>query len=428
MEKPTDLHDGPSEREPSEERGREKDFAIQEQEPARLHEDSRQQLRLLADLNGYRFLAHASVMPSPTYQRYPTVFMSAMQPELAWLYQGNIPENVDTSVGTSFCIRTNRNFRNAGQNPLHLKCFEMLWASGRMPEPEFHALVHRLLLNQLHGSEATLLMKGHPEDEVAKRFCTDHGLAFVEDATSTFDVPHKTDRKGKKVEWYATKRLGDEILHWELMDAITVMSHEHGSESLDPPLVEAGGSFERVLALREGVLHVLQSSAFDVRGLQRTASDHDHALPLEAALPIQDLIRPVVIMQGSGYALPASQRTANKQEKAYYAICHELALTAMEHDIPADILPRLIEHDVQYLRSWEHAGYDVSACNCVTSAEAVLTVFQSLQERYTATIDYMRRQWSRQNRAILIKRAADLYFGGTSRLADLAYNKLSEGK
>jgi hypothetical protein len=424
MEKQTDLQDGESEREPLQEGVQGKDISMPEMEPLRLHEDSRQQLRLLADLNGCRFRAHASVMPSPAYRRYPTVFMSAMQPDLAWLYQGDVPDSIPTAIGTSFCIRTNHNFRNAGRNNLHLKCFEMLWVSGRMAEANFHDLTHRMLENQLHGSDAILSMKIHPDDEVAKRFCIERGLSFTEDETSVFDVPEKTDRKGKKAEWFATKRIGDEVMEWELMDAITVLSRRNGDEALDPPLVEAGGSFERILALREGVRHVLLSSAFDVRGLRRTADSHGFAMPQETALPIQDLIRPLIIMQGSGYTLPISHRTASKQEKAYYALCHELALTVIEHDVPPNIIAHLIEHDAMYLRSWEHAGYDGSSWNGIASAEPVLAVLQKIQERYAATFEYMRRQQGILERDDLIRRAADLYFGGTTRLAEFAAKKL----
>lgn len=289
-----------------------------------------------------------------------------------------------------------------------------------MPEKELLENVHCLLSNQLEGSGAVLSMHLHPDDIVAKEFCREHSLEFDEDRASIFIEPDKTDRIGMKVEWFATKNAGDKIQRVELMDTLTIYSCNHGSDRIDPPLVESGGSFERLLALREGVDHVQLSSAFDVAGMQKVAEAAQYEIKLEQALVLQDLIRPIVIMAGSGFCLPESHKKGTKQEKAFYSACHELVLSALEMQLPASLLPRLIEHDVRYLKHWKSAGYDFAKLEVTMPAQSITSVSESLQARYDSTLRYMRQNRGKWADEELVRRAANLYFGGATRLAILA--------
>ncbi len=385
-----------------------------------LCEDSRNQLSLFAQLKGYEHLAHGSVMPTGPYLKYSTVFMSAMQPELQWLYQGEVPESVRTSVGTSFCIRTNKNFQNSGKSARNLKCFEMLNISGRMTQEQLLNEVHQLLLNQLDGSGTVLSMKAHPDDLITKEFCKSVGLECAEDEKSVFSEPDKTDRIGVKAEWFGSRKVGKETIDFELMDMLAIHSLEHGRRKISPPLVEAGGSFERVLALREGVSNVLMTSAFDVEGIRRI----DGSLTLEKALALQDLIRALLVMSGSGYELPATKRDATKQEKVYSVACHEMAVVCLENGVAIDVLGKCMEHDLGHMKTWKNAGYDLANFDAHRCATDVAEAHKGLVTAYQNTVRYLKAHRNSWPQDELMQKAADKYFGGTLRLVQIAVRDL----
>jgi hypothetical protein len=347
-------------------------------------------------------------MPEPEYRNYGTVFMSAMQRELIWLYKGDIPEVVPPSISTGFCIRTDKGFSNAGSSNRHLKCFEMLTLAGQMPEEQMLESIIDLLKEKI-PSDTTIIANLHPDDEIAQIFFKERNISFLLKEKCHFREPDKTDREGHRVEINLKAVRDEQEIQWEVFNCVVITSTDNGEKKLSTPLIEASGSLERILAFSEGKDHVLKTGRFSLDSVVSTLPSVD----IQAVYKFTDLLRTIIILNQSGYNLGQSIRKSDKRQLLYITACNELILHCLMNNISFETVKKLIKQDFELIKSF---GYN---CDEIILQRLIQELAETLA-RLTKKIENIRQYIRSAATKVGIKkaeeRALSLYDGDSKRL------------
>lgn len=365
-------------------------------------------IELFAQENGLSLHRHPNIIPAPDgpYSNYSFVFMGAMQPGEENLYFGDIPEPSPPTILLSQCIRTDGGFRTAGASPRHMKSFTMLGLSGRHAHLEAVGIQYRLLEYLLRETAFSILAKVNPSDIETLTYLRDKNIAYElsQDDDCIFVESKRTDRTGKRVELIAKGSLQDGTeISWELANCVTLTHIDNGNISLGTqPIIDTGGSLERILALREGSGDVFHTSAYpyaEVNNIANTENDR-------VVEKFCDLVNTALIMTTNGIEAKTG-RNSNQREKTFYACVREIAMTILENNIWSIDPEAIIQLVADHINIVSPTNVNIEQRNVFDLVASIQEQLGYLKERSIK----MQTELRRQKRTSILKEQLIVYLG-----------------
>lgn len=364
---------------------------------------------------GYTPQRFIAAKPNPQIWGYSTVFMTAMQDELSWLYKGDIPQEIDSTITFGYCLRTNSGFKNAGESNRHLKCFEMITLSGQMSETKMLEDVLNILKNTEFPEGTSLQANIHPDDFEAMLVLSAAGISVRISDKCDFSEPDKTDRRGHRVEIY----LKNSDFEWEILNCVIITSKDHGQTQITPPIVEASGSFERWKVFIEKKDHIVKTSSFPYKEGKEMLPE----LPEPALLKIIELVRSILIMDVSDFTIAESANKADKLQKTYASAYHELTVFCLEIGVSLDEVKKLFEIDQSILIAM---GHDLKGKSLDDIFRILDVHFERITRKIESIVSYVRRFIGELGIDESLRKALLNHDGGSPRLEGLAKHTLEQ--
>ncbi|MFA4980187.1 MAG: hypothetical protein WC589_21930 [Sphingobacterium sp.] len=335
---------------------------------------------------------------------YTFVFMAPQHKELAWLYHDDIPIATELSASLNMCIRMNQGFVSAGLSDRHLKCFEMLHIAGIMPKEEALPLIVKLLQNELSDAIG-IWANAHQDDVESINILKQLGLEVIKDEECYFAKSEWTDRTGTRVELKA-KRDSGSTSDWELLNIVILSSVGNGV--LKTPLIEAGGSYERILSYQDGVTDVHFTS-----GLEKLERSND----LRNTRAIKDLARLAVVMALNDIRIDVPRTTMKIRQKRVVSVLKELTTSAVVEGLT---LGELNTHilDQEQLTNYYSPNSGMPD-TCVESGTIIRHYLEYIARRYDNLYSMLERAEKlglKLNVPENVKRLSDRYDGGSDML------------
>jgi alanyl-tRNA synthetase len=384
------------------------------------HSNIRNELKEHAIQNNIEWRTGGSVYPIPALQnRYSAIFMSAHREEDLWIYQGNPNEQRDQGLiaGTSWCVRSDKGFGRAGQTNRHMTSFEMFSISGRTTEEYALESAYTMLALASNAEPTQFSATVHPDDNTAKTFFYDRNIRF--EIGDTFFSRSDTDRSGHRVEFKISFDSQGKTQTWEVFNLV-LLTQANIVGALSPYIIDGGGSFERLMAIREGVDDVFKTTmlAPHVDRVREMIKDDETARQSEGII---DLARTGVVMAQSGYEVG----TKNRQQQTFRKLGRELSQRGIKQGLPPTFLLDVMANVYEDINSW--ADYIDKFPNVINPLEqsGIQTQIYGIYNKYDVLRAFIAQEVSKGNEVNkTASKAANRFDGGTYELVNLALRSL----
>lgn len=375
------------------------------------HVNTRERLRDFFAREGVLWVTAGSVMPPQELAAtYSTVFMGALREDKHWIYHGEAKGKSGLEAGTSWCVRSDSAFMKAGKSPRHLTSFEMFGVDGVADDSNAVSTIYRGLASILPRCHLHLVL--HPAHTSIIKWADSNQVKTYLSDKNVLDRKD-TDRRGKRVEIVAS----DEEKSWELSNVVCVT--HIGDEELATPIIDAGGSFERVLAMAEGVPNVFETSVW--HGDKDSAQGHFPGLSAtNGHYTGMDLARTICVLARSGYRVGTGSRQEQTIRKAIRA--YSLWCVSQRCESAADAL--------DFLNYMNRAGEEVSKLYLWPSRGEILAqagIVEYLAKTFDEKIPKIKKRLQsipQSQRAHAIAQIANTFDGGTKELVQAIYDSL----
>jgi alanyl-tRNA synthetase len=292
--------------------------------------------------HGFEWTVDGNVFPDN--KRYSTIFMTAQRGRLSWVYNSDedVPEQARREMGIGWCVRSDA-LPKAGSSNRHLVAFEMFGTSGIIREDDaiassVDAVMAATDVNVDHLSAVT-----SQENLTANHTLRELGVRVAHQDTS-FGRPD-TNRSGHRVELKVDFHTKGQKQSWEVQNLIVLT--RVGVQQLRQPIVDGGGSFERLVAIREEVPDVFETSTVIPVVNRAKILVPENADPRQAEA-LADIARTATVMAQSGYEVGKETR----QQQTFRKVVRELGLKGLRLGVTDDQLLELLEFTKKHINNW----------------------------------------------------------------------------
>jgi len=264
----------------------------------------------------------------PFDEKYSTIFMNAQRKELFWIYQGDIPSEsqIICEGGINWCVRSD-SFEMAGKSNRHLSSFEMLGINGIMREDDAIEKTVRLLTldTGIHPEQIFTNLSG--DNKLAISTLLDLGISIRNKPLDFSRID--TNRSGHRLEFNISFESKNGInQEWEVQNMVVLTNI--GGIQIRKPIIDSGGSFERLIAIKEGVEDIFESSILkpSVDYVKQFFSKKN-IFEKKIAESFVDLTRTAIIMSESGFIIG----TKTRQEQTFRKLAREIGIRLIKYEI-----------------------------------------------------------------------------------------------
>lgn len=386
------------------------------------HLKLRRDLANTSRIIGYKWSTYGSVYPPQ--DQYSTIFMTAQRQELEWIYGSrSYPQAKGTEAGTGWCVRSDA-IQKAGKSNRHLCSFEMFGLSGIMSEGDAVNSILRFLVDGV-GLDTTQVSANIPKGkDSALAPLMDYGIRV-----NFSDTPFQrqdTNRTGYRVEFNVEfEPRGEKLQRWEVQNLVIL--NRIGGMPVVEPIVDSGGSFERLAAVREGVDNVFHSSVFkaDYLALEKNIGINKI---LKSGLTVEcmiDLYRTGLIMAQSGF----KTGTNTRREQTFRKVVREIGLKSISAEVSVEEICNTLKAMAGNIKSWgcyDHDfTFDPKLLNTSGLTEMLAKMYQNYDTIRTRLVQEVKpgSDWE-----VFGQKLSRIYDGGSDNgLVRIALDKLNRG-